>query len=167
MIHICPECGNEIPEDSEFCYICGRKKDNTLRIDDSGKVVPPGEDVCQACGNELMPDDLFCKHCKQPTQRMRGLTFKPKMRKYGWIGILLAAIPGLFGVFGLGHIYFRRWGRAALFLIITPLAMHMLYTGLPDPLFMKITYILMFGFIYVLQAAETFVLAHIPPKTAE
>lgn len=167
MKYICPECGNEIPEGSEFCHTCGRKKDDTIRLDDSGNFVPPDESSCSSCGGKIEPNDLFCQHCGAPTQRTQMLTFRPKMRKYGWIGILLAAIPGAFGLFGLGHIYFKKWLRGIMFLVISPIILYIRFGGVELSTFTEIIFILLFGFLFVMQAAEALVLAFIPPKTTE
>ncbi len=168
MRYICPECGNEIPEDSEFCYSCGRKRDDTIRLDDEGKFVAPNANQCASCGNEISPNDLFCQHCGAPITRIQMAAFRPKMVKYGWIGIVLALIPGLFSIYGLGHLYFRRWSRAAIFLLTSAF---MVYLRWGSNIEMNIWTTLLFGimsiFLYLMQAMEVLVLAFMPPKTAE
>lgn len=167
MKHICPECGSEIPEDSDFCFSCGRKKDDTIVLDDSGHFIDSNENKCTACGTELGPLDLFCPSCGKPTTKEQMIAFRPKMRKYGWIGILLAVIPGIFNLCGLGHLYFRKWGRAAMYLAISAMMMYIRYGGFEMGLFTQILFILVSGFIFVMQAFETYILAFVPPKTPE
>ncbi|MCL2318138.1 MAG: zinc ribbon domain-containing protein [Methanomassiliicoccaceae archaeon] len=183
MKYICPECGSDIPEESDFCYHCGRKRDNTIRLDQSGHFIPPVTERCRSCGAEIPVDAWTCPKCNEPRTRKQLSEFKPKMVKNGWIGIVLAAIggilvfipvgpigplPGLFSIFGLGHIYFKKWKRAGWFLILSVfmLFIRVYQTGV-DSFFSHVLFILITGFIFMMQIMEVFVLSYMPPKTAE
>jgi len=177
MKYICPECGSEIPEDAEFCYICGRKKDNTIRLDQSGHFIQPEENKCASCGAEMLPDDLFCPNCGEPISKTQLAAFRPKMVKYGWVGLALALIAGALGfvpgaigflptlpsIFGLGHLYFKKWARGVIFLLFSAFFYYLRITTEMN-IWISIFFQVIAIFIYLLQAMEVFVLAFMPPK---
>jgi len=177
MRYICPECGDEIPEDRFFCYSCGRKRDNTITLDDKGNFIHSEKNKCASCGAEMQPGDLFCRNCSVPLSRTQTVAFRPKMVKHGWIGLLLAVIPGalglmpdLFGItfysiFGLGHLYFKKWKRAGLYFLTTAMFAYIKYTGFGDSFLTTLIFVITTGFIFFLQAMEVFVLAYMPSKT--
>ncbi|MCL1811450.1 MAG: zinc ribbon domain-containing protein [Methanomassiliicoccaceae archaeon] len=174
MRYICPECGADIPEEQDFCYSCGRKKDNTIRLDESGRFVPPETDKCASCGAEMKKDDLFCPDCGERRALAQMAVFRPQLIKYGWIGVLLAFIPGalgflpgLFSIFGLGHLYFRKWTRGGMFLLLSVFMIYIKFSNMEMNLTMSIIFSITSVFIYLLQAMEVLVLAFMPPKTAE
>ncbi len=182
MRYICPECGGEIPEDSEFCHHCGRKRDNTIRLDESGHFVEPEKNKCATCGAEMSQNDAFCPNCGQPISRTQATAFRPKMVKYGWIGIALALsfgllgilpspaigpLPGLFSIFGLGHFYFKKWSRGLWYLFWTALLFMIKYLDSEMSIWYQLLYIVFFMFVYFMQAMEVITLAFTPPKTAE
>ncbi|MCL2032520.1 MAG: zinc-ribbon domain-containing protein [Methanomassiliicoccaceae archaeon] len=178
MRYICPECGSEIPEDSEFCHSCGRKKDNTIRLDQAGNFIPPETDICASCGAKMSPDDMFCRSCGQPLSRTQMVVFRPRMVKYGWVGLILALVPGVLGfmpdvfgtglysIYGLGHLYFKKWKRGAIFLMIS-VFMFFIKSGMDESLLMTLMFVITSLFVYFMQAMEVVVLAFMPPKTAE
>jgi len=166
MKYICPECGSDIPEDSEFCHHCGRKKDDTIRLDQSGHFVQP-EVKCTSCGIG-MPQNVP--------------KFRPQMVKYGWIGLVLAAVggalalvpfgpigplAGLFSIYGLGHLYFKKWKRAAWFFFISAFMFVMRYINPEMSLFSQLVFVIFTIFFFILQFMEVWVLAYMPPKTEE
>ncbi|MDR2698711.1 MAG: zinc ribbon domain-containing protein [Candidatus Methanoplasma sp.] len=178
MRYICPECGGEIPEDLDFCHLCGRKRDNTIRLDQSGRFIPPEENECASCGTAMQPDDIFCPSCGEQRSKTQTAAFRPKLAKYAWIGIVLAfipgalwfvPIPGLFSVFGLGHLYFRRWSRAAGFLLISAFLFYanIELVGAEPSLLTDIIFWIITLFFFFVQAMEALVLAFMPSKTSE
>ena len=176
MRYICPECGGEIPEDLDFCHFCGRKKDDTIRLDQAGRFIPPDKNKCASCGAEMQQNDLYCPNCGEQISKAQLAAFRPKMAKYAWIGIALAFIPGalglvpgLFSIFGLGHLYFRKWSRAAMFFILTALLFLLKtnYGGAEASFWTDLILVIITLFIYLIQAMEAIVLAFMPSKTAE
>ncbi|AIZ56356.1 double zinc ribbon [Candidatus Methanoplasma termitum] len=182
MNYICPECGSDIPEESEFCYRCGRKRDNTIRVDPAGHFVEPEKNKCTACGAEMSPNDLICQKCGEPRSRIQMATFRPKMVKNGWIGIALAVIggilvflpigpigplSGMFSIFGLGHFYFKKWKRGAWFLLITALMFFIMYTEPEMTTLMHFLFFTASVFFFLMQTMEVVMLAFTPPKTTE
>ncbi|MCL2148919.1 MAG: zinc ribbon domain-containing protein [Methanomassiliicoccaceae archaeon] len=166
-----------MPEGCGFCYACGRKRDNSIRLDDEGGFIRPEKGVCASCGADLPQGAEFCGSCGQPSPGMPGSVFMPHMAKYGWIGVLLAVVPGLLGllpdmsgtmmfsVFGLGHLYFRKWSRGFLYLMVSALMYLMKSSWGVDASFWSAFIVGSFTlFVCVIQALETIVLAYQPPK---
>ncbi len=117
MRYICHDCGNEIPEDMDFCPRCGCMANKSTPIDDSGYPM----NVCPGCGAVFAPGDRFCGSCgaRLPDQATMVQPFyRPKLRRNGMAAILLALIPGFFNVFGLGHLLLRQWSRGCMFLAL-------------------------------------------------
>lgn len=54
---ICLKCNKEIPDDSEFCPLCGRKNDGRPNF-------------CKHCGAEIENDMTFCTECGSPVEKM-------------------------------------------------------------------------------------------------
>lgn len=54
---ICLKCNKEIPDDSEFCPLCGRKNDGRPNF-------------CKHCGAEIENDMEFCVECGSPVEKM-------------------------------------------------------------------------------------------------
>jgi len=87
------------------------------------------------CGKELVPGAEFCSHCGARTKDSEipiniNRSRKVKFTNLDFVAILLAVVPGLFNVFGLGQIIQRRWSKAfvyicatAIFLYISPAMM--------------------------------------------
>jgi predicted RNA-binding Zn-ribbon protein involved in translation (DUF1610 family) len=182
MRYICPECGSDILEGSDFCYSCGRKRDNSIRLDQSGHFVPPEMEKCASCGSDVQKGDLFCPNCGKPRTKAQMGTFRPKMVKNGMVGLLLAFIPGalgflpigaigplpgLFSIFGLGHLYFKKWTRGGMFLLMTAVMFFFRFREVDTSLTMNIIFTITSIFIYLLQAMEVLVLAYMPQKTEE
>jgi len=174
MRYICPECGSEIPEDHNFCYSCGRKKDNTIRMDESGRFIQPEKNECASCGTEMLPDDRYCPNCGEPVSRPQKVVFRPKLTKKGWIGIILAFvpgalgfIPGFFSIFGLGHLFFKKWSRGALFLVLSAVMLYVRSGWMEASLITSIIFVTLSVFIFLLQGMEVLVLAFMPTKKDE
>ena len=57
-IMICLKCSKEIPDDSEFCPLCGRKSDGRPNF-------------CKHCGAEIENDMEFCEECGSPVETLK------------------------------------------------------------------------------------------------
>lgn len=89
--------------------------------------------VCAECGKITDPSLGFCAHCGsvngravQPGVQQDGSpapVFDDSTAKRAMFATMLALLPGLFDVFGLGHIAMGKYVRAALFLVCTALLM--------------------------------------------
>jgi Predicted membrane protein len=162
-MYICPECNSEVPSDSDFCFVCGRMAKRSQPSFEGDSIT---EKICTTCGNELLTNDLFCRKCGTPITRFQISAFKPSLTKRGKIGLALALIPGFCAIFGLGHIFFKKWSRGAMYLVFSALMLYMVYIDKVDGLMLYAT----IGFsiiLYIIQAFEVLVLAYIPPKTME
>lgn len=51
-VKICPNCGSENPDDSNFCMECGMKLDISNDVN-----------FCIHCGTEIVPGARFCMNC--------------------------------------------------------------------------------------------------------
>ena len=77
---ICPNCGNKVDNDSDFCVFCGTKYVEpmirkciscgmTVEEDDEfcpfcgAKVSMGKKKICSQCGKQLNDDDDFCPYC--------------------------------------------------------------------------------------------------------
>ena len=115
-MHICSECGQTIPEDSDFCHYCGALKMKAFRTDEKGDINP---NVCHSCGAAVERGQNFCRSCGAALMPS-GPTIVPiRMKKYAPIALLLALIPGFFHIYGLGHLVMKQWLRGGMFLAMT------------------------------------------------
>ena len=178
MKYICLDCGNEIPEDSDFCYVCGKKKTSATVMNESVRFHPPMSsptaNKCASCGADLMQEDAFCPNCGVRASRPQMISLNFKLVKYGWIGILLAIIPGvigfypgLFPVFGLGHFYFKKWKRGVIFLLLSAMIAFAKLGYLQGSMLTDIIILVASVFIFLQQSMEVVVLAFMPPKPSE
>jgi membrane protease subunit (stomatin/prohibitin family) len=58
----CPDCGNDTPQNSRFCYKCGHPMVASDRCPDCGVDLSPDSKFCQSCGKKL-GDKLTCAKC--------------------------------------------------------------------------------------------------------
>ena len=160
MTFICPECKSEIPSNSDFCYICGRK------VKPSDPSINMNSNVCISCGNELSGTELFCGKCGFPITKNQMVNFRPKITTRGKIGILLAAVPGVVGIFGLGHITLKKFSRGAIYILMSVFFLYsvVISNAVGSMRYMMIAFMI---FLYVLQVVEVVGLALMPQKTTE
>ncbi len=116
MRYFCGECGEEIPEDMEFCPVCGSYREKAVITDDSGSRLTG----CPSCGAPFRSGDTYCASCGK---NLGNVNASPpvtmEMQKRGIIAIILALGPGFFNIFGLGHIYLKQYSRGVMFLGIS------------------------------------------------
>lgn len=89
----CPRCGKEVPQNARFCANCG------FDMSRAGLSVPGGE------SSQVPP---------QP-QMTYGFQVQGKDTT---ITVLLALLPGLIGLFGIGHIYVGQTQKGLIWLVI-------------------------------------------------
>ncbi len=157
MMSICPECGSQIPPDADFCYHCGRVRD--IPCSTCGpEQLPTAEGRCRRCGEELAQDSVFCRRCGFIASDLPFRPARPKLTLKRAIGIVLALVPGFFCIFGLGHIWFRRYRRAAMLLFISVPLFYL--TFINGPADFTGTMVFLFSiFLYFIQAMEVMTLA--------
>lgn len=73
---------------------------------------------CTRCGKE-MAGGQYCEHCGSPNAISNTQTRLAPGRpmKNPGVAALLAALPGFFGIAGLGHIYVEQLGKGIAILI--------------------------------------------------
>jgi len=71
--------------------------------------------VCQQCGTEVFDGEEFCYSCGYIGEPVE-CTHEPMDKNKEWAALLLALIPGIFDIFGLGQLYLRSYLKAGLFL---------------------------------------------------
>ena len=103
----CPACGSQSPDWAEFCHHCGHFFSEGLR--ESALADPDRR--CESCGAERVEGSTFCNVCGHPF----GRDADPTTAK------LLAVLPGFLYIYGLGHIYLRRYLKGGLLLAISVL----------------------------------------------
>lgn len=130
--YICSECGNEIPDSSEFCYRCGSLKSKAFKIDD-GNNMESGEVPCPNCGKPIEEGAKYCRHCGIETDTVpvrNNITvnqpiFMPMvLKKNGNLAMGLAFLFGFLGIYGLGHMVLRKWSRGIMFLAMSAVNWH-------------------------------------------
>lgn len=98
---ICPQCNNQLPEDSAFCHYCGHKveKPTAENVQKSTveEVQEPAPLKCNKCNNILPDDSEFCHYCgnkvgKQLVEEKPqvSVTKPPKTKKWNKGNIVFA-----------------------------------------------------------------------------
>ena len=110
---ICHDCGREIPDDMDFCPGCGCLRSRATQVDDTGFPVR----TCPKCGAAASMRDLFCGSCGEALGPAPNPVMpRPVMRRNGALAFMLAAVPGFFNIFGLGHFLMKDWTKGIMFL---------------------------------------------------
>ncbi len=92
---VCNECGQSSPDPTDFCYSCGSMKG--YHVDETA--VPEGYSYANTPGGSVIINKDIVN--KAP------------------LALLLAFIPGLFNIFGLGQLFLKRYVQGILFLAAT------------------------------------------------
>lgn len=60
----CPNCGNELKNESKFCKYCGNPViQDKVKKQDINNTDILSEEKCVKCGNSIVPGNAFCIHC--------------------------------------------------------------------------------------------------------
>lgn len=104
-------------EDEEFCHRCGATKKHAVILDLGDRM------DCPNCGAEIQPDSDFCASCGSRIIKAEIVNRYSDTRLIA--GILLAFIPGLFNVFGLGHIILGKYLKGIIFIISSVICLYL------------------------------------------
>lgn len=156
MKYICRECGQEISDDAEFCYSCGALKKTAMAIDDTGVPVNEKSGVCPHCGFENKEGDAFCASCGKPIAPMMTaqVMIQRKLTTRDKIAIGLAVVPGIFSVFGLGHLVMKKYSRAFLYMAISAIWIYLYLFYIRTTGSMFFLWLMFEFFIYFRQSME-------------
>lgn len=76
---------------------------------------------CPSCGSVVEVGWRFCRYCGQD-QGAPSTAYRPPMETIGAkdpiVALLLALIPGLFGIWGIGHFYVDAVSRGIVLLVV-------------------------------------------------
>mgnify|MGYP000862957597 FL=1 len=117
----CSECGRVEHGDTGFCTRCG-----ALRAD--GYAYP----VCERCGHALAEGSTYCVNCARS-----GTAYNATEDRLYFIALILAAVPGMFGIFGLGHIFLGRWVKGLSFAFSSMMLLYLTGIYIENPLYLK------------------------------
>lgn len=126
---ICDECGTASDDSLGFCRKCGSTK---------------GRHVDDEVGQDKMRVD---------TQYGSVFIDETVARKVP-IAMMLAFLPGLFDIFGLGQLYLKKWGHAALFIGLTALVIAVRFGGLL-PMLVPHMWLITLG-LFILQLVDMY-----------
>ncbi len=123
----CLECGSEVEPGADFCYACGSRRVVEVRPDSNRVVMEPGH--CPFCGHDNDPQAKFCTSCGR---RIGEFEYVPRLVKrlssMDFAILMAALVPGLFNVFGLGHLLAKKYSRAAVYLVISAVFLYIRYS---------------------------------------
>jgi TM2 domain-containing membrane protein YozV len=97
---------------------------------------------CRYCGNELVSDAIFCNRCGRSVFDTAPAPANPPVypsygfipyypRKDPLVALLLGLILGLFGLWGIGHIYIGQTLKGLILLVVgVVLGFLLLFSGL-------------------------------------
>jgi len=111
---------------------------------------------CDKCGNELQPGAQFCNKCGKPFNAdpiAPQVEFRPlpDTGKSKTLALLLAIIPGLFGIWGIGQIYLGKLGKGILFFGAGVIIALLVIITLP---FCSIIFVLLGAAGYIIQVLD-------------
>ncbi len=107
----CRECQAESPGWAEFCLQCGRRFSDEERSKASEAVR-----LCESCGEEMSPGSSGCHNCGA---RPAGSMDRSAAQRISLIAKILALVPGIFNVFGLGHLFLGKYLKAFILFAIS------------------------------------------------
>jgi len=97
-------------DNDEFCYKCGATKVHAYYLNTGEEI------ICSSCGTKLPTDSIFCSSCGSPLKQAVPMNKNRYSATQTITAMMLAFIPGMFDVFGLGHFVLGKWVRGLAFL---------------------------------------------------
>jgi TM2 domain-containing membrane protein YozV len=98
----CPNCGARAVPEGDFCPMCGHREGEPVV-----RYMPPQQTMASSAPVQASPPII---------QEVSPLP--SYLQKNPRLAFLLALIPGLFTIMGLGHFYGKRTGRGVILLLI-------------------------------------------------
>ena len=108
--------------------------------------------VCRQCGTEVFEEDGFCSRCGYNGVMLDiDVSTVPVSKSTRMVAMLLAILPGLVNVFGIGHLFLGRYIRAGILLMITA-ALFLTSGYIPED--WKYPFLILIFVIYFVQAMD-------------
>jgi len=112
----CESCRANNPDSAEFCYRCGAVFSAEAKEEARQRLLHPS---CIRCGKDLVEGEDFCPHCGSPQDSRANQGMVNEVMRKTLIAKMLAFIPGIFNIFGLGHILLHSYLRGVLFMALS------------------------------------------------
>ncbi|MBI0584601.1 MAG: hypothetical protein ISF22_10305 [Methanomassiliicoccus sp.] len=141
----CGYCGCLSPEGAAFCTGCGQILDGTGR--------------CPSCGGSIAAFDRHCAGC--------GLTLrhgtKSKVSSRPLAALILAIVPGMFSLWGIGHLFAGKLKKGLLFLfmgllmmLVGPFPLAFIVLFLPDLAFLIVVGAIAWVVLWLYQSVDAY-----------
>ncbi len=128
IVRYCMECGSTVEPGADFCYACGSRRIVDVRSADNRVIMQPGH--CPYCGHDNVPDAKFCASCGR---RIGDFEYsgvpKVQLSSFDMLVLMAALIPGLFNVFGIGHLLVKKYSRGIMYLVISAVFLYVRYAA--------------------------------------
>lgn len=112
----CESCGTLNPDSASFCHRCGALFSSQELEEALHRMQNP---TCVRCGMELVEGGTFCPHCGS-TQSVSAVRMRAnELSRMSLMAKMLALVPGIFNIFGLGHLLLRSYLRALVFMALS------------------------------------------------
>jgi len=141
----CPSCWKSNPQGAVFCGYCGLPMD--------------AANQCPGCRSTINPGEMFCTHCG----RMVRAPLPPKFSNLPTGAMLLALIPGLFSIWGIGHFFAGSLTRGFGFfllglitIIVSPFILLQFAQSVGDLLFWAVVGFIVWIALWIWQSADAY-----------
>lgn len=112
----CRSCGTVNPDSVGFCHRCGALFTSSDLEEARLRLENPS---CIQCGKDLVDGGTFCPHCGS-TQDLSAMRARAnELARFSFPAKMLALVPGIFNIFGLGHLLLRSYVRALVFMALS------------------------------------------------
>ncbi len=141
----CQNCGSTILEEGRYCGRCGFLTDQPYS--------------CRSCHAPVGLEERYCTHCGTLVrpEKLNRSTSRPLA------ALMLALIPGLFSIWGLGQFFSASFYKGAVFavlglalLLVAPLSLIITFSGLGDLAALSVLGAVLWCALWVLQAMDAY-----------
>lgn len=148
----CMECGEQVGPGEDFCYRCGSRRIVNVNLENNRVVLKKGQ--CPFCNNFNNPEDGFCSKCGQRIGEFEYSGRSRPLDSTDYLTIILALVPGIFNLFGLGHIVLRQYSRAFMYLGISAVLLYLRWFAPGSTVAMRLAVEIVGLIVFMKQAFE-------------